>query len=325
MRRIVLSTAIAALIASAGVQPAAAQMDNRALYDRIDRLERDLQTLQSGMARGGSGPTVIRSPAAGGSSSYAPGTGDPAPALPPGMAARLDDRVDMLEEQIRQLTGKVEEANHRAQQAIKQLERLQADIDLRFRDLQGGAAPAAATPGAEPPKANLGGNAAEGAGPAPGPQVLGAMPEKDLKKALQQQPAAAATAPQPKDPQALYDLAYAAAQRGDYATAEKGFQDFLSRHGSHALAGNASYWLGDIAYAKKDFGTAAATFLEAYKQHGKHTKAPDMIFKAGSAFGQLGKKKEACTAFAILFKEHPKMPDRVKRAATAEKEKYDCK
>ncbi len=320
MRRIVLSTAIAALLSvGAGFQPAAAQMDNRALYDRIDRLERDLQTLQSNMARGG-GPTVIRSPAAGGSSSYAPGGGDAAPALPPGMAARLDDRVDMLEEQLRQLTGKVEEANYRAQQALKQMERMQADIDLRFKDLQagGGAAPA------DPAKAELGANSAGSPGAAPGPQVLGSMPEKDLKKALQQ-PAAAAPAPQPKDPQALYDQAYAAAQRGDYDTAEKGFQDFLSKYGNHALAGNASYWLGDIAYARKDFAAAAATFLEAYKQHGKHTKAPDMIFKAGSAFGQLGKKKEACTAFGILFKEHPNMPDRVKRAATAEKAKYECK
>jgi tol-pal system protein YbgF len=151
------------------------------------------------------------------------------------------------------------------------------------------------------------------------------MPEKDLKKALASAPAAPAAAAQPKDPQALYDFAFAAAQRGDHATAEKGFQDFLAKYGTHTLAGNASYWLGDIAYAKKDFGSAAAIFLEAYKQHSKHTKAPDMIYKAGSSFGQLGKKKEACTAFAILFKEHSGMPDRVKRAATAEKQKYECK
>lgn len=332
MRRIALIPALAVILAVGAVAaPAQAQVDNRALYDRIDRLERDLQVMQQNISRGG-GSTVIRSPSAGGGSTYT-GGGDAAPALPSGMAARLDDRVDQMEEQIRQLTGRIEEANFKAQQAMKQLERLQADIDLRFKDLQGGqgaavSAPAAPDSGAAPvltpPKGvNAGGNnAAEGAGPAPGPQVLGSMPEKDMKKALQQPSAAPAA---PKDAQGMYDEAYAAAQRGDYAAAQAGFQAFLDKHPKHQLAGNASYWMGDIAYVKKDYGTTAATFLESYKAYPKHSKAPDMIYKAGSAFGQMGKKKEACTAFAILFKDHPSMPDRVKRAATAEKQKYECK
>ncbi|HSV29487.1 MAG TPA: tol-pal system protein YbgF [Candidatus Omnitrophota bacterium] len=330
MRRIALSTALAAILALGfGVAPAHAQYDNnRALYDRIDRLERDLQVMQQNVSRGGGGSTVIRSPAAGGGTTYS--GAEPAP-MPSGMAARLDDRVDMMEDQIRQLTGKIEEANFKAQQALKQMERLQADIDLRFKDLQAGQGAAAQPqqpaiampgPGAAPtltPPKSLGGNAADGTGPAPGPQVLGAMPEKDLKKALQQQPAA------PKDAQGMYDEAFAAAQRGDYANAERGFQAFLDANPKHQLAGNASYWMGDIAYMKKDYGTAASTFLEAYKKYPKHPKLPDMMYKAGSAFGQMGKKKEACTAFGYLFKEHPDMPDRVKRAATAEKQKYECK
>lgn len=329
MRRIVLIPALAALMAL-GALPAQAQYESRALYDRIDRLERDLQTMQGQAARGA---TVITSPAAGGAPVARPA--DAAP-LPPGIAARLDDRVDQLEELMRQLTGKVEEANFKAAQAIKQMERMQADIDLRFKELQ--AAPAA-QPGAagaqvSMPAAGAGQVAltppkgADAPGPASGPQVLGSMPEKDLKKLLPAQPAAAPAPAAPavaKTPQAMYEEAYAAAQRGDYASAERGFTDFLAKNGNHELAGNANYWLGDIAYSKKDFGAAAGTFLEAYKKYPKHGKAPDMIYKAGSAFGQMGKKKEACTAFTILFNDHPNMPDRVKRAAVAEKQKYECK
>ncbi|MGE5547351.1 MAG: tol-pal system protein YbgF [Solirubrobacterales bacterium] len=332
MRRIAQTSVFALLMAlGLGSAPALAQYDNRALYDRIDRLERDIQVMQQNVSRGAaSGARVITSPAAGG------GAYDAQPQVAPmssGLVQRLDDRVDQLEDQMRQLTGKVEEATFKAQQVSKQLERMQADIDLRFKDLQqgGGAAgqPAAlgapAAGGAVPPKANVGGNSAEAPGGAPGPQILGAMPEKDMKKALAGKEPALPPAPTPKDAQGTYDEAYAAAQRGDYAAAEKGFTDFLGRFGSHQLAPNASYWLGDIAYVKKDYGTAAATFLEAYKKYPKHSKAPDMIYKAGSSFGLLGKKKEACTAFAILFKEHADMPDRVKRAATAEKQKYECK
>lgn len=323
MRRIVLIPALSLLL-SLGAGSAHAQYDSRGIYDRIDRLERDLQVMQSQVSRGG-GSTVITSPALGGGSARASGGEQ---TISPGLATRLDERVDQIEDMVRQLTGRIEEAQFKNGQLAKQLERMQADMDLRFKDLQaaGGAAgqqgqmsmPGAAPAGDKltliPPKG------ADAPGPASGPQTLGSMSEKDMKKAMANQAAAKA-----QDPQAVYDSAYAAAQAGDYASAESGFQAFLSKNQGHPLAGNAQYWLGDIAYSKKDFGTAAATFLDGYKKFPKHTKAPDMIYKAGSSFGQLGKKKEACTAFAILFADHPQMPDRVKRAAVAEKQKYECK
>lgn len=334
MRRIVLIPALSLLL-SLGGGSAYAQYDSRGIYDRIDRLERDLQVMQAQTARGAGGSTVITSPALGGGSARSAGSEQ---TLSPGLATRLDERVDQLEDMVRQLTGRIEETQFKNAQLAKQLERMQADIDLRFKDLQASGGAAAATPPAAgqsqlsmpgagsgdrvnltPPKG------ADAAGPAPGPQTLGTMSEKDMKKALANQPAAPAAAAKAMDPQAVYDAAYAAAQAGDYATAERGFQDFLAKNAGHPLAGNAQYWLGDIAYAKKDFGTAAATFLDGYKKFPKHTKAPDMIYKAGSSFGLLGKKKEACTAFAILFADQPQMPDRVKRAAVAEKQKYECK
>ncbi|MBR9970400.1 tol-pal system protein YbgF [Magnetospirillum sp. J10] len=300
-------------------QPAFAQYENRAMADRLDRLERDLQMMQAQAARSGSGgSTVITSPALGGGAINRPsGVTSPNP-LPAGMAVRLDERVDQLEELVRQLTGRVEEANFKANQVAKQMERLQADLELRFKELQ---APQPQASGAAPAQLSMPATAAKGADtPIPaGTQSLGTLSDKDLKK-----PGNAPVAP-PKDAQGQYDMAYDALQSGDYATAEKGFQDFLSQYGNHQLAGNAQYWLGDIAYVRKDFNTSAVTFLEGYKKFPKHSKAADMIYKAGSAFGQMGKKKEACTAFGILFSEQPKMPDRVKRAATAEKQKYDCK
>lgn len=322
MRRLALSSVVAAVLVcmSALAAPAFAQYENRAMSDRLDRLERDLQMMQSQAARGAGGSTVITSPALGGGAASAPRP--QAQPLSPGMATRLDERVDQLEELVRQLTGKVEEANFKAAQVGRQMERLQADLDMRLKDLQAGQGQSSA-PAQAGQAQQLSMPAAKGADSpvlGSGPQSLGTLSERDLKK-----PAPVAPSAPPKDAQGLYDMAYDALQGGDYATAEKGFQDFLAQHGNHQLAGNAQYWLGDIAYVRKDFNTSAVTFLEGYKKFPKHSKAADMIYKAGSAFGQMGKKKEACTAFAILFNEQPKMPDRVKRAATAEKQKYDCK
>jgi tol-pal system protein YbgF len=351
VRRLLLTSALSVLVL-VGVVPGAAlaQSDSRALYDRLDRMERDMTILQQQQARGGS--TVIRSPAIGGgvvSSSSSPDL-----PLAGGQASRLEDRINELEDLARHLTGKLEEANFKSAQLAKQIERMQADIDLRFKELQEGGrgaqgasaaspstlsmpgpSPAASVPPAPastaagapvliPPRGAVspGANAASGTGPAPGPALLGQMSDKDLRKV--QTPAAAAAPAAPKDPQSAYDEAFGLAQKGEYEGAERAFKDFLKAYPNHGLAGNAQYWLGDIAFSQKDYPTAATTFLEAYKKYSKHGKAPDMIYKAGVSLAQMGKTKEACTAMAILYKDHPEMPDRIKRAASADRQRLGC-
>ena len=335
MRRIAPVLLLAGALAGAAL-PASAQSDTRALYDRIDRLERDIGVMNQQMSRGGASgaPTIIRSPALGGGSS-----GEAAPA---GVPAGVYDRVDQLEEQIRQLTGKLEEANYKASQAIKQLERFQADVDMRFKDLATaaphaqpqlsmpatqspppGATTANGAPVLIPPKGvNVGGNSAEGNGPAPGPQTLGSMPEKDLKKATAAaQPVATAA---PKDAQGAYEEAYRALERQSFAEAEAGFRAFLQQYPTHQLAGNAAFWLGETAFVRKDFTNSAILFADSYKKYPKHNKAPDMLYKLGGSFSQLGKTREACKAYHLLLSEHPDMPDRLKRAATSERQKLSC-
>jgi tol-pal system protein YbgF len=337
VRRLVLATAFAALMLGAAPVPALAQSDTRALYDRIERLERDLMTLQSQSARGG-GSTVVRSPA-GNDGSVSGST-----------ASRLEDRINELEDANRFLTGKVEEANFKATQLNKQLERMQADLDLRFKDLEaakGASAapaqpqsmsmPAASAPATTPSGAPVlippkgvrpGGNSADSDGPAPGPQSLGSMPARDLKKGEAEAQAQAAKAPPPaapKDAQSAYEEAYGLAQKGDYDGAEQGFKAFLKAYPNHQLAGNAQYWLGDIAFSqRKDFATSAKLFGEAYKKYPKHSKAPDMLYKLGASFGHLDMKDQACRTYALLFAEHPDMADRIKRAATGDKQRLGC-
>ncbi|OAN50499.1 tol-pal system protein YbgF [Paramagnetospirillum marisnigri] len=340
MRRLLTTTAFIALLGAAMLSPQAlAQSDTRALYDRIERLERDLQMVQAQAARGGTAPTVVRSPMANDGS------------VAGSMASRLEDRINELEDANRFLTGKIEEANFRVNQLNKQIERMQTDIDLRFKEINDprGSGPAPAAPqqsqslsmpapaatqpnGAPvliPPKGvNPGANAADNAGPAPGPQVLGQLSQKDAKRAeAQAQQAASAAAPAvPKDPQAAYDDAYSQLQKGDFDSAERGFQGFLKSFPNHQLAGNAQYWLGDIAFSqKKDFAASAKLFGEAYKKYPKHSKAPDMLYKLGASFGQLDMKDQACRTFALLFAEHPGMADRLKRAATGDKQRLGCK
>ena len=93
MRRLAAFVVLAGLALQ--VQPAYAQYENRAMSDRLDRLERDLQMMQSTMARGGAsgGSTVITSPALGGGANTtrpaASGT-RPSPIRPAGRAISTD-------------------------------------------------------------------------------------------------------------------------------------------------------------------------------------------------------------------------------------------
>ena len=350
MRVLKFSLCVAALLSVSGGAWAQSS-DVRPLYDRIDRLERDIQTLQSQLARGNSS-LVVTSPSAQSAGTGAGGNGGVISAG----AAGLSDRVDNLEQQIQDLTGKVEEANHKAMLNAKQLERLQADIDLRFKELQPQAQPqttgdnqpagqAVGQPGGQTQSASMPGvtpapskgqpappdNSAGSSGLAPGPQVLGKISPKDVKKGVETPPddeadvATAAPANTPKTPKAAYDAAYAMYQARDYAGATQAFKAFAAKYPEHQLVPSAVFWQGEAAFAQGDYKSAASIFGEGYRKYPSSTKAPDLLYKLGKSFAQLNMTKEACRAFKLLGENHPDMPDRLRKASAADREKLGCK
>ncbi len=335
--------------------PARAQ-DAQATNDRIDRLERDLNILQSQFYRSqssgssGSGSTTINSPAAGGG------------AISGDAYSQLDQRIQALEDQMRSMTGQLEKASHDSAEISAKIDRIQADNDVRFKELEqktGGGAVAANAPaqqsaqnqpaqnqtGAPQPLTNQPAPQQQAqAATAPknddpnwnptmgsAPHPLGQMPEADLKKlapknadgaAANVQPAAAASAP--KTPQDQYDAAFALLRNSDNDGATKAFQVFLQQHPKDPLAGNASFWLGQIAFSQGKFEQAAPIFFDAYTKYPKSAKAGESLLKVGLSMSNLGKKKEACTALARFTSEFPDASEGLKRQATAEKQKLVC-
>ncbi len=109
------------------------QQDIRPLLDRLDRLERDINLLQRQVYRGGTGSA-------------------PVPSAPPGDAStalNFEMRVGRIEDQMRTMTGQIEETSYKIEQLRQNLEKLQSDLEVRFNQLQGGsnlANPASAPP-----------------------------------------------------------------------------------------------------------------------------------------------------------------------------------
>ncbi len=321
----VLALAAGLLLESAGVQAQTA--DTRGLVDRLDRLERDLNTLQSQVYRGQAGS---------GASSGAGGGGG---GVSGNAYSMLDDRISALETQLRDLTGQLERANFGISQLNSKLERMQTDDDFRFKELEAkagigpapttGGAPQAGVPPAGGPAAEAGkagaGIEAEGQGLASASGVL-VHPGNKAGAEQKASPPASAAAPglAGKTPQEQYDYAFGLLRNSDYEGANAAFQAFVAQHPHDALAGNAMYWRGQIPYSQGKYDQAAVIFLDAYQKYPKSAKAGESLLKVGLSMANLGKKKEACAALHRFSAEFPDAADNLRRQATVEKQKLGC-
>lgn len=137
---------LAAVLGFAGVAaPALAQgADTQALLDRLDRLERDIRTLNQ---------QIARMPEAGEAAAPVPQEGQPAAAPQPapqsapapqieyleneGAMSRVLARLDALEREVRVTTGATESLSYRIDQLGVRLDKLLVDLDFRLARLEG--------------------------------------------------------------------------------------------------------------------------------------------------------------------------------------------
>lgn len=328
----------ALVVVGALLVPLATQAQDRtvqALMDRIDRLERDIRTLNVQMSRGGSAPLpASATPLTGGNEISNAG------------AARINDRLSVLESDLRTQTGRNEQIVHRLDSIESRLDKLVSDIDYRLSALERSAV-------AAPPAANGLSNASAAAEPGPSsvaqlplpgatqPGVLGSMPQSDLEKfqsnvgvpsspppsqpAASGQQVAAVTSGLPQGtPQEQYAFARSFLFKQQYGEAERALSQFLEAHPSHALSGNARYWLGETFYVRDDFARAAGSFLEGYQKEPKGSKAPDTLLKLGMSLTNLDKAKEACAAFNKLRAEFPDASPNIQDIASRERQRANC-
>ncbi len=304
----------AACLAAGGAR--AQSNDLRPLLDRLDRLERDMNLLQRQVYRG-TGPG-----------------GAPVAVSPPDTqsAVNYEVRISQLEDQMRTLTGQLEEVNYNLDQMKRRLDTLASDVDQRLGALEhggapaaaGSAAPAAAT-GAVPPRALVApkGAGANPAEPASQSGVLGQLPAGEGQQAAAPAASSAGTLPS-GTPQEQYNYAFGLLRQANYPAAEQALRSFIQHYPNDPLAGNAQYWLGETYYVRKDYNNAAAVFAEGYQKYPKGGKAADNLLKLGMALGQLGQKADACRAFARLDRDFPTAPAAIKERASDEKKRLAC-
>ena len=253
--------------------------------------------------------------------------------MPEGYAAQVEVRLSQLEAQMRQLTGRIEQAQYDAQQLSDQLRRSMQDIEFRLDMLEGGSS------GSGGPLGPISGGPAPAAAGAAPPASSDIGPTYDSLSELATQPSPTGgtlgtlTVPggdqgtsvaSLEDAQGQYETAYQLLQRADYPGAEAALQQFLSAYPSHELASNAQYWLGETYYVRGRYNDAAIAFAQSYQRYPGGAKAVDSLLKLGMSLAALGQRDDACITFAQLRTEFPNAPAAIINRADQESDQLEC-
>ena len=332
-----LSVAVLFLTVPAGVNAQNTGMQE--LLNRVDRLQRELTTLQRQVYQG-ERPPLPSGPSASGST------------VSPRTAARQTVRISQLENEISRLTGTLEEINFGMRQIKGRLDKLVIDLDQRLTSLE---ARDSETEGGNPQQTNVTALdteldihqgkhigkpeetlllppefAASKSG------VLGTIP-KSMAVTSPRGPERFSTgrppaAPKPISPlppgtpKSQYDYALSLLlKHQDFSRAEEALKAFVKQYPRKSLTGNAQYWLGETYYVRKRYQDAAFAFAEGYQKYSDGRKAPDSLLKLGMSLSRMKKRAEACTAFTRFLSNYPTASARLKARINRERIEAKCR
>ena len=275
-------------------RPAAAQMESReaiSLQNQVLELRHELEQVeQNGGGNGGGAPTappMASQPSEGGD--------------PGGLAPQLLDRVQTLEQQVRDMRGELDQLSNQVQQQNAALTKQIADMNFALQQGHGGPPAAGAAPaGADDADAPAG---ALPPGPAPAP--------------------AAAPPPMRRTPESSLAAGNAALAHHDYPGAQAAAQAVLSGPRNPRQV-DAQFLLGQALAGQRQYQQAAVAYYDAYNRAPRSGRAPDALLGVSASLLALGDKPSACQALAKLHAEFPAAAPRVRSAYTVLRGRGGC-
>jgi tol-pal system protein YbgF len=287
--RLIVASGLAVSLA-----PELAWSQDRSTPERLDRLERDLNMLQRQVYRGAPAPAMG-------------GVG--------GAAVNTEIRMDRLEAQMRDLTGRIEEFINEIAQIRQRIEQVNSDIEMRFSQTAGPGPLAAANPAQSRPGP---------AGPARPARQFAAAPrgldDEDLPLTRQAPGAGAGSLIQPGTRVPAPDGPIPGAPAPVFGTltppgAPAAPAELASAAPpGHAAAGGllpnssaAEQYNHAFGLLKQADYPAAETALKAFvEQHPKDPMAGNAQYWLGETYYTRNKYLEAASAFAEGYKRYPK-------------------
>ena len=192
----------------------------------------------------------------------------------------LSQKIDDLQQTITRLTGQLESASHDVDQARREADGLREEngaLAARLTTVEQKLADLTAPPAIAAPAA-----------------------------------APAAQAAPPADLPAAMAAARAAFNAGDYATAEAGFHDVVTRFADSPRAAEARYYLAKILIGRQAYADAASMDLNVVRQWPDTSWAPDAALDLARAMLGMKEAREACGVLTEIDSHYPKAGPGVK-------------
>ena len=253
-------------------------------------------------------------------------------------------KLSEYDEIIRKVNGRMDTIEHEIKQTNAKLDKINRDMEIRFKILEGRQVPANLSAPAKLPQgvthdspmadnpaksafgdsisssdlAPLGGTAAIPQKDADAPQPL--VPLSDINY----QNSDAIPQAKPANADEMYKNGMQAYNAGLTDEAEIAFKEILEKFPKHNLAGNAQYWLGETYLKTGELGKAKQAFKSGYENYRNGNKAADSLFKLGYTLSRLNDRKSACIVYSSFGGEFPKASAELANRVKAEAKKINC-
>ena len=205
-------------------------------------------------------------------------------------------RLDTMSTQVQGLSDNLEEIKSRLGKLNQQLVDLQNTMQSVDAKISGGGAP--------PPSGqqqNPGSASNNGFPTAPAYSSNGSVSPGANNPAVSSGPPPAGA----PSADTLYSNGLRDITSGKYDLARSEFQDYLRYYGSTDLAGNAQFYLGEIAYSQKNYDLAVAEYDKVLTNYAHSFKVPPARLKKALANIELGQKATGVRELREIVKRYP--------------------
>ena len=218
--------------------------------------------------------------------------------------AKTDIEFANIREEMRNVSGRLDENNHLVRHAIERDTTAQDDMGASVTDLKDriseletkvnrinaylGLEMDVRQEGQDLEKTPM-------VAQVPAPQAKAAKkPVPDIKQ------------PEVSPEKKLYDLTLRLYREEKYEEAIAGFKNFIKKFSRSKLADNAQYWVGESYMALKQYEQAILAFQTVIKKYPKGNKVPNAILRQALAFYEIKDKTSARLLLKKLIKKYPK-------------------
>ncbi len=102
-----------------------------------------------------------------------------------------------------------------------------------------------------------------------------------------------------------FDAALAVFRKGEFASAQTAFVDFLKRNPQSGYGPSSLFWLGNAQYATRDYKEAVTNFRSLISLSPDHLRAPEAVLSIANCQIELKDTRGARKTFEDLLKAYP--------------------